>query len=219
MTSVISCVAALCFTLSVAAGVARAECEGEYQFPIKDLDNAVMRDLMLTAQSEMERFFNVELDVFCMDDEELGAFYRPRTNTMVIGTDFFFETANPPGNINNVLAVLSHEIAHTFQVHHGLLDHLVSNDLHRVKCIELHADFLAGGYMGWRSRTYDVEIKSLTKLFFGFGDNVTSDQSHHGLPQERFLSFRAGFASIADDEVTLSSMGMGYVAQAKCDEI
>lgn len=219
MTSATSSIAALALGFSLSAGVAKAGCEGEYQFLIEDLDNTVMRDLMLTAQSEMERFFNVELDAFCMDDEELGAFYRPGTNTMIIGTDFFFETANPPGNINNVLAILSHEIAHTFQVNHGLLDHLKNDDLHRVKCIELHADFLAGGYMGWRSRTYDIEIENLTTLFFGFGDSFTSDQGHHGLPQERFLSFKTGFASIADDEVTLSSMGMGYVAQAKCDDV
>lgn len=218
MASLTTYMATLSLALGCITGTAQAGCEGEYQFPIEELENTVMRDLMLTAQVEMERFFDVELDSFCMDDEELGAFYRPRTNTMVIGTDFFFETANPPGNINNVLAVLSHEIAHTFQVRHGLLDQLVNDDLHRVKCIELHADFLAGGYMGWRSRTYDIEIANLTTLFFGFGDNFTSDQGHHGLPQERFLSFKTGFASIADDEVTLSSMGMGYVAQAKCDE-
>jgi hypothetical protein len=130
---------------------------------------------------------------------------------------FFLDVANPPGNLNRAIAVIAHEAAHAFQTKHGLLDMLVETNPHRVKCIELHADFLAGGYMGWRGRLYDIEEGNLSEMFYQLGDGYTDADGHHGLGPERFLSFRQGFRTVTDDEITLSSMGIAYVSQAKCD--
>lgn len=198
-------------------GAAMAECSGPYQFAVEDLDESVFRQVLMTTQDEIERFLDFNFDAFCMDEEEYGAYYDIGQNTLVVGVQFFLDVANPPGNINRAIAVIAHEAAHAFQTKHGLLDMLVDTNPHRVKCIELHADFIAGGYMGWRARHYDIDVSNMTEMFYDLGDELTQHQGHHGLGAERFLSFRQGFMTVTEDEITLSSMGIAYVSQAKCD--
>ncbi|MCZ4351870.1 hypothetical protein O4H61_05025 [Roseovarius aestuarii] len=198
-------------------GAAVAGCSGPFQFPVEDLDQSVFRQVLEVTRDEIERFFDFTFDAFCMDDEEYGAYYDIRANTLVVGTQFFLDVANPPGNINRAIGVIAHEAAHAFQTKHGLLNMLIETNPHRVKCIELHADFLAGGYMGWRARQYDIDVSKMTEMFFDLGDDMTQNDGHHGLGPERFLSFRQGFNTVTDDEITLSSMGIAYVSQAKCD--
>lgn len=199
------------------AAPAAAGCTGVYQYDVKELEESVFRQVLVTTQDEIERFFNFRFDAFCMDEEEYGAYYDIRSNTLVVGTEFFLDVANPPGNLNRAIAVIAHEAAHAFQTKHGLLNMLIETNPHRVKCIELHADFLAGGYMGWRARLYDIEVSNIAEMFFDLGDGLTDNDGHHGLGAERFLSFRQGFHTVTDDEITLSSMGIAYVSQAKCD--
>ncbi|RKF13824.1 hypothetical protein D6850_11525 [Roseovarius spongiae] len=202
---------------ALAAAPAAASCAGPFQFPVEDLEASVVRQILVTTRDEIERFFDFRFDAFCMDEEEYGAYYDIRGNTLVVGVQFFLDVANPPGNINRAIGVIAHEAAHAFQTKHGLLDMLVETNPHRVKCIELHADFLAGGYMGWRARLYDVDVTNLTEMFYDLGDQQMQADGHHGLGAERFLSFRQGFQTVTDNEITLSSMGIAYVSQAKCD--
>lgn len=199
------------------AAPARAQCSGPFQFPIAELKESVFHRVLETTRDEIERFFDFRFAAFCMDEEEYGAYYNIESNTLVVGVQFFLDVANPPGNINRAIAVLAHESAHAFQAKHGLLNMLVETNPHRVKCIELHADFLAGGYMGWRARLYDIDVTNMSEMFYQLGDDLTVDDGHHGLSAERFLSFRQGFQTVTEDEITLSSMGIAYVSQAKCD--
>ena len=209
--------AAAALGLGLSTAPAAANCTGVYQFDITDMEASVFRQVMITTRDEIERFFNFRFDAFCMDEEEYGAYYDIRKNTIVVGVEFFLDVANPPGNINRAIGVIAHEAAHAFQTKHGLLDMLVEINPHRVKCIELHADFLAGGYMGWRARLYDIDVSNMTEMFYTLGDSLTENDGHHGLGAERFLSFRQGFHTVTEDEITLSSMGIAYVSQAKCD--
>ncbi len=200
-----------------AATAAAAQCAGPYQFDVDEMDDSVFKQVLVTTRDDIERFFDFRFDAFCMDEEEYGAYFDVRENTLVVGTEFFLDVANPPGNINRAIAVIAHEAAHAFQTKHGLLNMLIETNPHRVKCIELHADFLAGGYMGWRARLYDITLSNMTEMFYSLGDSQTGSEGHHGLGAERFLSFRQGFQTVTDDEITLSSMGIAYVSQAKCD--
>ena len=213
---------ACALAVAVHAAPAHAGCTGAYQYPVSEIGNEVFRSILEGTQDDLEQFFQFRFSAFCMDEEEYGAYFDVRKNMLVVGPEFFLEVANPPGNINRAIAVLAHESAHAFQTKHGLLNMLVDTNPHRVKCIELHADFLAGGYMGWRAQKYDINISNMTEFFFDLGDDLTDSDGHHGRKAERFLSFRQGFAaghgSPNTDEITLSSMGIAYVSQAKCDE-
>jgi hypothetical protein len=193
-------------------------CARADQFPAEELAHPLIRELMLSTKAEIEEFFGIRFAAFCMDEVDYGAYYSVNRNTLVVGLEFFEDIANPPGNINQAVAVIAHETAHAFQHQHGLLNMLVETNPHRVKCIELHADFLAGGYMGWRADRYNVAVNDLSSFFYQLGDTQTSADGHHGLGAERFLSFSRGFGLGSEDVITLSSMGIAYVSQANCDE-
>lgn len=197
---------------------AEPSCANAYQYPAEDIESDIMRQILVGARRDIEEFFDFRFDAFCMDDEEYGAYYDVQENLLVVGSEFFLDIANPPGNINRAIAVLAHEAAHAFQAKHGLLNMLVETNPHRVKCIELHADFLAGGYMGWRAKKYNIDARNLAEMFYDLGDELAGKDIHHGRKAERFISFRQGFLTESTDEITLSSVGIAYVSQATCDE-
>lgn len=204
--------------LAPAGAAMAAPCGNPGQFAVSELESPFMRDFLLQTKADLEGFFRVPIHAFCFDEEDsYAAYYSITREELVLGVDFFYEVANPPGNLNAAVAVMAHEVAHAFQHHHGLLDMLVETNPHRVKCIELHADFLAGAYMGWRSNRYNVEVTNLATFFYNLGDSLTETDGHHGLGAERFLSFQRGFGLGSDDVITVSSMGIAYVSQADCD--
>lgn len=194
-----------------------APCSNPGQFSVSELESPFMRALLMQTRADLESYFGVRIAGFCLDEEEWGAHFSITREELVLGIDFFDEIANPPGNINRAIAVLAHETAHAFQHHHGLLDMLVETNPHRVKCIELHADFLAGAYMGWRAKRYDIDESNITSFFYNLGDTMTSSDGHHGLGAERYLAFSRGFSLGSDDVITMSSMGIAYVSQTDCD--
>ncbi|WP_136657356.1 hypothetical protein [Nitratireductor sp. XY-223] len=213
-----SLICALLVAMMATTQPARAECPLESQTPVYDIGFEFLRDLLISTKSELEQFFDININEFCLDEEEYGAYYDMEFGNLVLGDSFLLEKANPPGNVNNVIAIIAHETAHAFQHKHGLLNMLVEQNPHRVKCIELHADFLTGGYMRWRAQDFDINHIKLTTMFYRLGDRVIESDSHHGLGPERYVTFLQGFNTVAGDVITLSSMGIAYVSQADCDE-
>jgi hypothetical protein len=86
--------------------------------------------------------------------------------------------------------VIAHEFAHIYQNFSKSIGRL--RKLHEtVKFIELHADFLAGFYMGGKDRA--IEVRPYADAFFQIGDYGFSDAAHHGTPQERYFVLKAGY--------------------------
>jgi hypothetical protein len=64
-----------------------------------------------------------------------------------------------------------------------------------VKLVELHADYLAGYFLGTRKRaTPDLRFYSLGPYVRSLGDTRFGAPSHHGTEEERLAAFEAGFA-------------------------
>jgi len=86
-------------------------------------------------------------------------------------------------------AIIAHEWAHIVQFSRG----------HRVpgKSVELHADFLAGWFLGRTSGarigSNDQERGEAMIRFFGLGDYETNHPEHHGTPKERAFVIADGF--------------------------
>lgn len=79
---------------------AQTGCGGEFQYPAEEIESDIMRQILLAARGDIEEFFDFRFDAFCMDDEEYGAYYDVQGNYLVVGSEFFLDIANPPGNIN-----------------------------------------------------------------------------------------------------------------------
>ncbi|HQZ13269.1 MAG TPA: hypothetical protein PK286_10325 [Devosia sp.] len=196
-------------------GTAQAACEGS-EVPLEQYDNPGMRAYLASTIEELETYYQVSFPAACMSASEYGAYVDlSRDGTLVMGTDFIWGVAEH--SLNHVTAVLAHETAHRFQSVHNLLDKLTMADQNRVKCIELHADFMAGGFMRRRSEYMKVKPDDLAAVFFDLGDEGVHDYDHHGLGPERYVAFAAGFGRLFADVYENATTGMFYVSRAKCD--
>ncbi len=93
-----------------------------------------------------------------------------------------------------VMAVCAHEFGHIVQYNTGDLIDRLDRMHHSVKYVELHADFLAGFYIGRRSSSYEVEqLRTLGAGYEAMGDTAYNDPSHHGTHAERIAAVEAGY--------------------------
>lgn len=100
-------------------------------------------------------------------------------------------TKDPTGA--SVLAVLAHEYGHITFFLSGQ-EQLILGGRKTVKRSELHADYLAGYYLGVRKReSPKVSLWKAGRLIWSIGDTAFDNEDHHGTPDERRLSAEAGF--------------------------
>lgn len=87
----------------------------------------------------------------------------------------------------NIPVILAHEFAHTVARNYGL-------DL-PTKENELFADYLAGGYMFYRSQNFKyTDVESAFRAFYNMGGNDFTSPDHHGTPASRVTCIRKGYA-------------------------
>ena len=124
-----------------------------------------------------------------------------REHGTVLFGDGILEMMQQRGVQNPVAAVLvicAHEFGHIVQYNYtyenrALID-LLNGDQPTVKRGELHADFLAGYYVGMaRRRNPDTPAASIAQAAYVLGDFDVDYRGHHGTPDERGAAVYAGY--------------------------
>jgi hypothetical protein len=120
----------------------------------------------------------------------------PRTwGSVAFGKSLFqdqFERYNDGGI--SVIAIIAHEFAHVYQFRNRLMEPLQGSD-DTVRRIELHADFLAGWYLGNLKKTNPkVSLWASGDTFRRIGDTNYTSPQHHGMPDERVAAAERGFS-------------------------
>jgi len=148
-TCISAALGAVVFAIS-GTNTAQADCFSPSQIKLEDFEDSLLRNILLDVVADVERYFGLSLDGFCIDNEPVQAYFvhkDPDYDAMIVEEDFLFEMSNAPWNLNSLISIIAHEGAHGFQIKHKLLDTLGYTQGGYVKCVELHADFLAGGFM------------------------------------------------------------------------
>ncbi len=119
---------------------------------------------------------------------------------------------NVPGAA--LAAVVAHEFAHAYQRLNGIYDRLVDDDPAHYgqtpyRLLELHADLLAGFYMGRRSGFGAGAALDVTTAFVALGDSDFNNATHHGQPAERAVCMYRG--------LNLANVAAMTVGQAAID--
>jgi predicted metalloprotease len=97
-----------------------------------------------------------------------------------------------------VMGICAHEFGHIVQYSSGVRTRLTANQ-QTGKLLELHADFLAGHYIGLRNEKYSPsELVALGRSWQGIGDTAYTDPTHHGTPEERLSAMEQGFRIARD---------------------
>ena len=151
--------------------------------------------------------FGVNPNIFIFDDGRSPNAYASQEITLqgYTGTVYFGGTLlqSELWNMNKggyaVAGIMAHEFAHILQIK---WDSRMSG-----RARELHADYLAGYYLGRKSYFVPTNIRAFANSLFEKGDYAFWSRAHHGTPQERVNAMLAGFQSANADLLTAYRYG------------
>jgi hypothetical protein len=161
-----------------------------------ELDRALGRALARTAST-----FKVSPGfAFFRDENAPNAYASDETlvagtrGTVLFGRRLFGEQFRRYSDKGmSVLAIVAHEFGHIAQYSRNLVRDLRANEP-TVRRIELHADYLAGWYLGVRKRQDpSVSLWASGDTFHRIGDYQFNNPNHHGTPEQRVASSERGF--------------------------
>jgi hypothetical protein len=154
---------------------------------------------------------------FLLDGHRPNAYATPDTQvsgtsgTVLFGLTLMANELSTEYGGAAIAGIAAHEGAHILQFN--------SPDLHRrldgptVRLIELHADFLAGYYFQRTGRT-EKSLVVFGESLFSKGDYEFNDRQHHGTPEARVASMRAGYSNGKYDLTQAVERGAQYVTRA-----
>jgi hypothetical protein len=98
-----------------------------------------------------------------------------------------------------VAGICAHECGHIYQFQNGYREYLASTT---AKLMELHADFIAGLYLGRDKSHSKQQVEVFAQSLFSRGDYGFNTPSHHGTPQQRVAAMRRGY-EVGQTNVTI----------------
>ena len=150
-----------------------------------------------TAETDLRRLFRVSPELWFFDDgTEPNAFATPflrRGSLSADGTVLLGRALVARVSRRNALnrrwqyrltGFVAHEWAHIVQ--------FARNYLAPGKAAELHADFLAGWFLGRTAGSSGVRDEAMYRFYF-LGDDAVNHPDHHGTPMERASAATNGF--------------------------
>lgn len=190
----------VCFAVSLLASIAAGQCLRENYTPgriYKTTGNSAL-DAMLNAEAGLLlSVFDVNPNMFLIDDcrgsggnayaspehTVAGAYGTVYLGVCLIRDELWSMDKGGPA----VAGIMAHEFAHILQIKKG--SSLSS------KYRELHADFLAGYYLGKKNYIQPQYVAGFAQSLYEKGDYNFRDPNHHGTPEERVIAMFAGFES------------------------
>ncbi|CAK0757023.1 hypothetical protein CCP3SC1AL1_2330002 [Gammaproteobacteria bacterium] len=136
--------------------------------------------------------------------------YLPSTNgTVLLGRSLLHnELARSANGDMALTAICAHEFAHIAQYAYQCRDRLL-RDQTTHKLVELHADFLAGYFLGNnKSSLKSDQLIEIGLAWQNLGDSNFTDPYHHGTQEERLHAVEAGFRSAKLPMATAVEVGM-----------
>lgn len=156
----------------------------------------------------LKKFFNIQIELIIMNFER-GPCYVPDLKLLVAESDYLNYVSQKTFGNERVKAILAHEFAHALQ-HEAHLFDLWNGG----KKIELHADFLAGYYMGRNGLISKDRLTAFANEFYSVGDKDFDSPDPHGTPEERRCAFLEGFKTSVDYDFNIYqafSAGVDYI--------
>jgi hypothetical protein len=158
-----------------------------------------------TAETDLRRLFRVSPELWFFDDGSTpNAYATPflrrgslsADGTVLIGRALVARVSRR-NELNRrwqhrLTGFVAHEWAHIVQ--------FARNHHAAGKAAELHADFLAGWFLGRTAGSSGVRDEAMYRFYF-LGDHAVNHPDHHGTPMERASAATAGFdlAAKVDD--------------------
>jgi len=148
-------------------------------------DSELDGDLRSEA-ARLNQMFRLRAKMHFIDDSASPNAYASPEGVVYLGRTLMLkELTDEENGPSAIMGILAHEWAHIAQItHSGGLPGVVA---------ELHADYLAGYYLGRQKTKRRFDIKGFASSLFAKGDYQVFDPQHHGTPKQRVRAMLAGF--------------------------
>lgn len=163
------------------------------------LGNAALGAHVASMLDQTRAYFGTGFDHVCLSETLANARADVPARELTIGLRFLHRYNRPDDRLT-VSAMLAHETAHAWQFDNGWFDRPAGRAL-TLRCVELHADFLAGGFVYWHLDQNGLSQTDPASLLYGLAGQAGFQPrmgDHHGLPQERDFAFESGYRAAAD---------------------
>jgi hypothetical protein len=159
------------------------------------------RDLVFDAALQnLAKAFNIYPGFGFYDDSDgENAYAMPRViiagteGTVIFGKRLFRTMLRMDPTGGSVMWTAAHEFAHVWAYKNGTINRLKANQP-TVKRAELHADYMAGVYLGMqKTKNSSVRLWRSGEDIWNSGDTAYNSRNHHGTPAERLAAAEAGF--------------------------
>jgi hypothetical protein len=162
------------------------------------IDRAIIAEL-----KKILKIFPIDPGFKFIDDQSPNAFAIPdnvvagTTGTVFIGLRLINNefSQSEYGGVA-VAGICAHECAHVYQMNTGYMSALSGPT---AKLVELHADYLAGFYLGKDGSHPSAHIDLFAQSLYSRGDYNFNNRQHHGTPEQRLAAMQKGYGAGADN--------------------
>ncbi|SDX00259.1 hypothetical protein SAMN05444410_1087 [Hydrobacter penzbergensis] len=162
------------------------------------------------SKTTLENLFNISVNLFIYDDGQSPNAYAKRSDDqnydglVAFGRNMLVQRLwNIERGEFAVAGILAHECAHVIQIKKGTYYSVT-------KLKELHADFMAGYFIGTQGFPQNG-INAFANDLYSIGDYDFWAPDHHGTPEERVAAMLAGFQVRNSSASSAYMTGLSYV--------
>lgn len=177
--------------------------------------NVYIDSLIYSEIDKLESYFNLNIDFFFLEEANINpvAYFNVDCTencmgSIVLGYNMIADQLVKTNGLETVKAILAHEFAHAVQNYYGWSE--------PGKNPELHADFIAGYYIGETYKYEEFELTQFYRTFASIGDDDFFSPSHHGTEEERLCAFYEGHYVSKNTEMSMKNalaFAYNYVSQ------
>jgi tetratricopeptide (TPR) repeat protein len=150
-------------------------------------------NILNTENILLQAIFNVNIDLYVGGEQinEKNAMFAPKCGyqncegEIWLGLNLMSSLFKKPQGLERLKAVFAHEYAHALQYKLGFAGY--------GKYPELHADYLAGYYIGVKGGVSADLLQAFVNEFYSMGDPYFFSPDHHGTGTERGCAFIEGY--------------------------
>jgi hypothetical protein len=160
-------------------------------------DNPKLDDAVIEEIKKIVAIFPVNPELHYIDEDPPNSFALPTSDvlgtkgTVLLGLKLFTSLLNESDGAAAIAGVCAHECGHIQQFFSDSYNHLSPLG---TMAIELHADLLAGYYMGRREDHPDPNrVKSFSQMLFTRSGYGFTDPNYHGSPGQRAAAVDKGY--------------------------
>jgi hypothetical protein len=168
-------------------------------------DNPKLDEAVINELKKITAIMPINPQCQYIDEDVPNSFALPTSEvlgtkgTVLLGLKLLKSLLSETDGAAAIAGICAHECGHIRQYFSESYNHLSPLG---VVAIELHADLIAGYYMGKRGDVDVSRVRSFETMLFNKTGYAYTDPNFHGFPEQRLVSVQTGYHWAADKKMS-----------------